>query len=196
MNSNGMKRGVIGLLFTVAFVVVGVLGGCKSISNPADPNAQPTPISWSANGSDFCLPCGAALPLNMNGCNVTLACPTPVDLSAIKISNGNEFIACVPPARMPVDSNATSVTVSAASCSSTPVTCSGVPCSELTNSGDMTVDCGGTLPCTTNSCVITIACPTLTDLSSIISANGVDFYMHQPPCRLPLLINGCTFHIY
>lgn len=180
----------------LAFAFLVVLAGCKNLTDPTDPNAQPTPISWDANASVFCLPCGAAMPLKMNGCTVTLACPTPVDLGAIKISNGNEFYACVAPSRLPMDSNAISVSVTASVCSAPSTARDGVPCSGLSNSGDMTVDCGGTLPCTANACAITIACPTLTDLSSIVNANGVDFYMHAPPCRLPLQINGCTFHLY
>jgi hypothetical protein len=82
-------------------------------------------------------------------------------------------------------------------CSSDTVTCSGPnSCYGQPNGQNLTLHCGDLLPCTANACSISILCPTLTDLSYLLSANGVTFYMHHAPCKLPFSMNASTIILF
>jgi hypothetical protein len=189
-----MKRSsmVFGLLLLAVFSWV--VWSCSSKSSLAPSSASGT----SANSSSFIMPCGATLPSSANSASITLSCSTPMDLSSIQSANSSTIYACAAPSHLPQSFNSSSVSIiSGTPCAAPTTTCSGPStCSGSLNASNITVNCGDTLPCSTNSAVVTISCPTITDLSSIQSANSTFIYMHNVPCKLPQSFNSSQIILY
>jgi len=179
--------------FTFAAVLL-ALYSCNKITTPSSPSST---SGTSANSSQFVLACGATLPSSANSSSITLMCGTAVDLSSMQSANSTNIYACVNPSNMPKSFNSSNVFTGASYCSAPTTTCAGPSaCSGSLNSSNITVNCGGTLPCSANSAVITITCATITDLSSIQSANSTIIYMHNAPCKLPQSFNSSQIILY
>lgn len=170
-----------------------IIWSCNPITTPSSPNGGAS----SANSSQLVLACGATLPLSANSSSITLACGTSVDLSSMQSANSTNIYACTTPSGSPQNFNSSNVFTNSSYCSAPTTTCGGPSaCSGTANSTNITVNCGGSLPCSANSAVITIACPTITDLSSIESANSTIIYMHNAPCKLPKNFNSSQIILY
>jgi hypothetical protein len=151
----------------------------------------------TANSSSFVLSCGATLPMSANDSLVTLACSSSMDLSSMVSANSTTIYACSSPSLLPPSFNSSAVSIMSAACSIPTTICSGPSsCSGSANSSSLVVNCGDNLPCYANSSVITIACPTITDLSAIQTANSTEIYMHNAPCKLPLAFNSSEIILY
>jgi hypothetical protein len=188
-----MKKNLwwLGLMFLPTLLIV---WSCNKITTPASPTNSG---AGSANSSHFVLACGATLPSSANSSSITLMCGSAVDLSSMQSANSTNIYACVNPSNMPKSFNSSNVFTGASYCSAPTTTCAGPSaCSGSLNSSNITVNCGGTLPCSANSATITITCATITDLSSIQSANSTIIYMHNAPCKLPQSFNSSQIILY
>lgn len=163
-----------------------ILGwGCeKKFNTPSSGTANP--IRTSANNGTFTLSCEAVCPDTVNNAVITLACPTPMNLSAVKSADNVVIYSCAYPAQLPQRFNNSSVSlISSSICSSSTICVSTSGCSGSNNNGSLVLGCGSTLPCSANNAVITITCPTLTDLSAIQYADNADIVSCVVPCKLP-----------
>ncbi len=188
MKKNTMFLGLLGLT-----VFSWLVWSCTS-----KPATSPSTGGTSANSSSFILPCGATLPSSANSSEITLSCSTPMDLSSIKSANSTDIFACAAPSHLPQSFNSSSVSIiTGTACSAPTTTCAGPSsCSGSINSSNLTINCGDTLPCSANSAVITITCQTMTDLSSIQSADSTEIYMHNAPCKLPKSFESSQIILY
>ncbi len=182
------------LVFLSAFLPL-ILWSCNQKWAALPPGSS---SSSSANGSFVVLSCDASLPTSANSASITLPCPTAMDLSSIQNANSSTIYACVAPSNLPESFNSSSVSIiSGAACSAPTTTCVGPSsCSGALNASSVLVNCGDMLPCSANSSVITIACPAMTDLSSIQAANSTTIYIHNVPCKLPKSFNSGRIILY